>query len=155
MGSNQGWLLILDNADDLVMARAFLPSGKKGHVILNTRVQAAGATARRVEIQEMETEEGALFLLCRATCIAGDRPLDTVTESDRAQAEGIVTQVDGLPLALAHAAAYFEETTCGLSGYLNLCRSHAAELLRRRGALSPDHSDPGNGFFPRQTLARN
>jgi hypothetical protein len=90
MGSNQGWLLILDNADDLVMARAFLPSGKKGHVILNTRVQAAGATARRVEIQEMETEEGALFLLCRATCIAGDRPLDTVTESDRAQAEGIV-----------------------------------------------------------------
>jgi hypothetical protein len=46
LGSNQVWLLILDNADDLVMARAFLPSGKKGHVILNTRAQAAGATAR-------------------------------------------------------------------------------------------------------------
>ena len=109
LGSNQVWLLILASADDLVMARAFLPSGKKGHVILNTR----------------------------------------------AQAEGIVTQVDGLPLARDQAAAYFEETSCGLSGYLNLCRSHAAELLRRRGALSPDHSDPGNGFFPRQTLARN
>jgi Tetratricopeptide repeat len=39
LGSNQGWLLILDNADDIVMARAFLPSGKKGHVIFTTRAQ--------------------------------------------------------------------------------------------------------------------
>jgi hypothetical protein len=38
--SNQGWLLILDNADDIGMASAFLPSGKKGHVILTTRAQA-------------------------------------------------------------------------------------------------------------------
>jgi hypothetical protein len=142
LGSNQGWLLILDNADDIVMARAFLPSGRKGQVILTTRTQAAGATARRVGIQEMETEEGALFLLRRATCIAGDASLDTVTESDRVHAEGIVAQLDGLPLALDQAAAYIEETSCGLSGYLNLCRSHAAELLRRRGRLSTDHLDP-------------
>jgi tetratricopeptide (TPR) repeat protein len=142
LGSNQGWLLILDNADDIVMVRAFLPSGRKGHVILTTRAHAAGATARRVGIQEMETEEGALFLLRRATCIAGDASLDTVTESDRAQAERIVAQLDGLPLALDQAAAYIEETSCGLSGYLNLCRSHAAELLRRRGRLSADHLDP-------------
>jgi hypothetical protein len=85
LSSNKDWLLILDNADDILMARAFLPlGGAKGHVILTTRAQATGATARRVEIQEMETEEGALFLLRRATCI------DTVTESDRALAEAIV-----------------------------------------------------------------
>jgi tetratricopeptide (TPR) repeat protein len=142
LSSNQGWLLILDNADDLVMARAFLPSGKNGHVILTTRAQAIGATAQRVEIQEMEPEEGALFLLRRATCIEGDVSLDTVTEFDRAQAEGIVTQLDGLPLALDQAAAYIEETSCGLSGYLNLCRSHTVELLRRRGAVLSDHFDP-------------
>src|SRR5262245_23836346 len=31
---NEGWLLILDNADDLMMAREFIPSGERGHVLL-------------------------------------------------------------------------------------------------------------------------
>jgi hypothetical protein len=83
LSSNQGWLLILDNADDLGVARTFLPLGKKGHVILTTRAQAAGATARRVEIQEMGTEEGALFLLRRAKHIAEDAPLDAAAEAIR------------------------------------------------------------------------
>ena len=66
LSSHQGWLLLLDNADDLTMARAFIPAGRNGHVLLTTRAQAAGAIARRVEIQEMGKEEGALFLLRRA-----------------------------------------------------------------------------------------
>jgi tetratricopeptide (TPR) repeat protein len=142
LSSNQGWLLILDNADDIVMTRAFLPSGGKGHVILTTRAQATGAIARRVEIQEMETEEGALFLLRRAMCIAGDTPLDAAGEIDRAKAKEITAQFDGLPLALDQAGAYIEETACGLSGYLELYRHRAPELLRRRGMLASDHPDP-------------
>lgn len=31
---HKGWLLILDNADDLGMAREFIPTGKNGHVLL-------------------------------------------------------------------------------------------------------------------------
>ena len=127
LGSHERWLLILDNADDIVMARAFIPSGKEGHVILTTRAQAAGATARRVEIQEMETEEGALFLLRRATCIADDAPLDEATEVDRARAKEIATALDGLPLALDQAGAYIEETGGGLLKYLNLYRIHTPE----------------------------
>jgi NB-ARC domain len=142
LSSNQGWLLILDNADDLGMIRAFLPPGKKGHVILTTRAQAAGATARRVEIQEMGTEEGALFLLRRANHIGEDEPLNAATEADQAMAKEITAQLNGLPLALDQAAAYIEEKRCGLSGYLNLCRSHALELLRHRGALASDNPDP-------------
>ena len=42
LASNKGWLLILDDADDIQMARAFLPLGSKGHVILTTRAQAVG-----------------------------------------------------------------------------------------------------------------
>jgi hypothetical protein len=34
--SSQDWLFILDNADDLTMARAFIPTGRNGHVILTT-----------------------------------------------------------------------------------------------------------------------
>jgi len=142
LGSHEGWLLILDNADDLGMARAFLPSGNSGHVLLTTRAQAAGAIARRVEIQEMGTEEGALFLLRRAKCIGEDAPLDAASVSDQARAKEIVAQLDGLPLALDQAAAHIEETGCGLSKYLSLYENHAPELLGRRGALTSDHPDP-------------
>jgi len=78
LGSHQRWLLILDNADDLGMACAFIPSGKKGHLILTTRAQAVGAIARRVEIQEMGTDEGALFLLRRAKYITEDALIEAV-----------------------------------------------------------------------------
>jgi tetratricopeptide (TPR) repeat protein len=142
LGSHEGWLLILDNADDLAMVNEFIPRGKNGHVILTTRARAVGAVARLVEIQEMQTEEGALFLLRRATCIAEDAPLEAAGEDDRAQAKEIAAQLDGLPLALDQAAAYIEETACGLSGYLSFCRAQVPELLRLRGALTSDHPDP-------------
>jgi len=35
-----GWLLILDNADDLEMAKEFIPSASKGCILLTTRAQA-------------------------------------------------------------------------------------------------------------------
>jgi hypothetical protein len=139
LSSRRGWLLILDNADDLAMASEFIPPGKNGHVLLTTRVRAMGAVTRLVEIQKMGTEEGALFLLRRAKYIAEDAPLDAGSEADLASAKEIAKQLGGLPLALDQAGAYLEETRCGLSGYLNLYRNHAPELLRRRGMLVFDY----------------
>ena len=118
LGSHEGWLLILDNADDIGMAREFIPPGKNGHVILTTRARAVGAVARLVEIHEMGTEEGALFLLRRANYVGENAALDSASKADQAKAKEITTQLDGLPLALDQAAAYIEETGCGLSGYL-------------------------------------
>jgi SEFIR domain len=80
LGSHQGWLLILDNADDITMARAFFPAGRNGHVLLTTRAVAVGAVARRVHIQEMGTEESTLFLLRRAKYIPEDAPLESAAE---------------------------------------------------------------------------
>ena len=142
LGSHEGWLLILDNADDIGMARKFIPPGKSGHVLLTTRTRAVGAVARLVEIPEMGTEEGALFLLRRANYVGENAALDLASKADRATALKIATQLDGLPLALDQAAAYIEETDCGLSGYLSLCQTHGPELLELRGALASDHPDP-------------
>jgi hypothetical protein len=72
--NNSGWLLILDNADDLTLAREFLLKGQ-GHVLLTTRAQATEGVARRVKIEEMAPEEGALFLLRRTKILAEDAPL--------------------------------------------------------------------------------
>ncbi len=57
-----GWLLIFDNADDLEMMRDFLPTDGKGYILLTTRAHAMGRIAQRIEVDEMDQEEGALFL---------------------------------------------------------------------------------------------
>jgi tetratricopeptide (TPR) repeat protein len=141
-GSHGRWLIILDNADDLAMAREFLPPAKGGHALLTSRAGAVGTLARRVEIKEMGLEEGALFLLRRAGCIVEHALLEAANPIDQAKAKGVVAQLDGLPLALDQAGAYIDETSCGLSGYLDLYQKHAPDLLRFRGTLDPSHPDP-------------
>jgi tetratricopeptide (TPR) repeat protein len=141
LSSREDWLLILDNADDIAMAREFIPSGKNGHVLLTTRATAVGLIAQRVEIEEMAPQEGALLLLRRAKCVSEDAPLEPAEEDDWAQAKEIAAQLDGLPLALDQAGSYIEETGCGLSDYLSLYRNHAPELLRRRGMVVFDYPE--------------
>jgi NB-ARC domain len=142
LSSHQNWLLILDNVSDLAMAHEFLPIGKNGHVLLTTRAFAIGAIARRIDLQKMGTEEGALLVLRRAKYIPADAQLAEGAESDRTMAKEIAMQLDGLPLALDQTGAYLEETGCGLFGYLKLYRHHAPALLKSRGELAYDHPDP-------------
>jgi tetratricopeptide (TPR) repeat protein len=141
LGAHENWLLVLDNADDLAMAREFIPSGNNGHVILTTRELATGAIGRRLDIKKMGTDEGALLLLRRAKYIPEDAPLDAAAESDQMTAKELSKQLDGLPLALDQGGAYIEETACGLLEYLRLYQKHAPELLQYRG-LASDHPDP-------------
>ena len=89
----------------------------------------------------MEPEEGALFLLRRAKCIAPDAQLAHSSDADRVLAETISKEMDGLPLALDQAGAYIEETACGLSGYLSLYRTSSAKLLRHRGDIGSIYPD--------------
>ena len=126
LGSHHNWLLILDNADDFEMVRAFIPPGKTGHVLLTTRARATGAMARPVEIQKMAPKEGARSILRRAKYIAENAPLDAASQADQDEAKAIAVQLDGLPLALDQAGVYIEETVCGLSGYLR--RRHDSDF---------------------------
>jgi tetratricopeptide (TPR) repeat protein len=90
----------------------------------------------------MEGEEGALFLLRRASIIGSDASLEDASPADIAGAREIVQAVDGLPLALDQAAAYIEETECGLVGYLQRFQTQRTLLLHQRGDLIVDHPDP-------------
>jgi hypothetical protein len=100
------WLLIFDTADDLPMVREFLPYGGKGHILLTTREQATGRIAQRIEIEKMELDEGALFLLLRAGLINPDASLDAAFPADLKAARKIVQAMDGLPLALDQTGAF-------------------------------------------------
>src|SRR5205085_502200 len=61
--------------------------------------------------------------------------------ADRAAAERIVKEMDGLPLALVQAGAYVEETGCSLMDYLSLYATHRKELLARRSGLTLDYPE--------------
>ncbi len=135
------WLLIFDNADDLAMTKDFLPSGGTGHILLTTRAHATGKIAQRIDIERMEPEEGALFLLHRATILDHDKPLDAASADDRTKAMAISQMMDGLPLALDQAGAFIDETGCGLSDYLQIYHKRQVELLKRRGKLITDHAE--------------
>lgn len=136
-----GWLLILDNADDLELVAEFLPTGDNGHILLTTRAQATGSIAPSITVEKMEYDEGILLLLRRAKLLAPDALLEQVSDEEYSQARVLVEIIDALPLALDQAGAYIEETGCGLPGYLELYRTHRKELLRRRSALRSDHPE--------------
>jgi tetratricopeptide (TPR) repeat protein len=136
------WLLILDNADDLAMVQGFLPLGSKGHILLTTRAHATGRIVKRIEVQKMDPDEGALFLLRRSTLLDSNALLEAAQVSDRNTAREIVKAMDGLPLALEQAGAYIEETACGLQGYVRLYRAQGVQLLKEHGEFVSDHPKP-------------
>jgi len=138
LGQNPGWLLILDNVDELATAETFLPP-VGGRVLLTMQAQASGTVAESNELDAMPAEDAILFLLRRAKAVPPDGHVQDAAETERDAAAAIVDAFDGLPLALDQAGAYVEETDCGLAGYLARYRTQQGELLSRRGVLALDH----------------
>lgn len=141
LATHQNWLLILDNADDVAIIRDVLPAQRSGHLLLTTRAQALGPIAQRMDVETMGMAEGTLFLLRRARLLAPDALLDQAPPRHLVDAEAIVIEMDFLPLALDQAGAYIEEVGCSLSSYLDLYRTHRAELLQRRGHMPEDYPE--------------
>lgn len=137
----RNWLWILDNADDLALLAEFLPSPIRGHLLITTRAQALGRLANRIELETLGPDLATLLLLRRSGLLTLDAPLAEAEEDDLQTAAQISQELGGLPLALDQAGAYLEETYCGLQHYLDLYRSHRADLLRHRGGVVPDHPD--------------
>jgi len=92
-------------------------------------------------VHALEQDEAALLVLRRASLLALDASLDQAERVDRQAAEELSQQLGCLPLALDQAGAYLEETGCSLQRYLDLYKSHRAQLLRHRRGLALDHPD--------------
>ncbi|MGZ3644451.1 MAG: tetratricopeptide repeat protein [Ktedonobacteraceae bacterium] len=138
---NENWLLIMDNADDLPMARQFLPTTHNGYVLFTTRDQAGGMIAASVEVEKLSLQDGTLLLLRWSNRLDRDKSLDQALAEDLAAAERIVKEMDGLPLALVQAGAYIVETACSLEDYLKLYKTHHKELLARPSRLMLDYPE--------------
>ncbi len=140
--AHDGWLLIVDNADDLALAVEFLPIGGKGHLLLTTRAHAIGPLASGIEVEKLDSQQGMLLLLRRAKVLRLDASLEDAPLADRTAAAAIVEEMDGLPLALDQAGAFIEETECSVSDYLQRYRQRQNLLLKRRGGPGKDHPEP-------------
>lgn len=136
-----GWLLVLDNADDLELLAELLPGGD-GHLLLTTRLAATGTLATSLSVDPLTLQEGTLFLLRRAKLLAPGQPLSAIEPGMLGQAEELVGALGGLPLALDQAGAHIEESGCRLSSYLHLFTRRQMELLKQRGAAPTSHPHP-------------
>lgn len=139
--SHSRWLLLLDDVEDLALVPHFLPSLCKGHVLLTTRSRTSGRLARSIEVETMELDSSALFLLRRASLLGLDVSLKNAGPADVAVARAICQELGSLPLAIDQAGAYIEETKCDLNHYFSLYQTHRAALLQRRGSFLFDHPE--------------
>ncbi len=135
----KGWLLILDNADELSLLSDFQPIKSQGHVLLTTRAQATGKIAQSLSVEKMELSEGLQLLLRRAKLLDLEEPLDNLSDALRKTAQQLVTELDGLPLALDEAGAYIEETGCSLTEYLDLYGRHHLALLQQQSEVLAEY----------------
>ncbi len=136
--SHPGWLLIVDNADELDLVQPFLPEGQ-GQIILTSRSQITrGIADETLPLDVMDAEEGALLLLRCAKRVRSDLSLEAISEQELAEAKKLVDTLGGLPLALDQAGAYIEETGCSVAAYLTLYQEQHSRLLKQRGSLAKD-----------------
>jgi tetratricopeptide (TPR) repeat protein/transcriptional regulator with XRE-family HTH domain len=135
----EGWLLILDNADELSVITEFLPKGGAGHILLTSRAQATGTIAQGLAVEKLAIQEGTLLLLRRAKLLDPEASLDHAPQTLRAASHTIVEALDGLPLAIDQAGAYIEEVGCDLSAYLALFQRRRSALLKRPSFVSSDY----------------
>ena len=135
------WLLILDNADDLPLARSFLPIKSRGHILLTTRSQILGNIAARIEIEALEPEEGLRFLLQRSGALKLGAAPDDITSDICSAAARLVKLLGGHPLALDQAGAYIEEMGVSFDNYLQTYLNQRHILLNERGLLGGEHPE--------------
>lgn len=137
-----GWLLILDNADNLALIDSFIPRTARGHVLLTTRATALGQVAQSLPLTPLTADEGALCLLRRANYLSWTSRLSDASPTSVKAARDLARLMDGLPLALEQAGAYIETTGRSVSGYLDLYREYRPEIQRSQYGEFPNYHEP-------------
>jgi tetratricopeptide (TPR) repeat protein len=112
------WLLVFDNARDPEDIRGYLPPAG-GRVLVTSRNPSWRRFGIPLPVKVMQPKEAVAFLLRRSG-----------SEANRAARE-LADALGCLPLALAQAAAYVDESGASLSRYLELFRRRQTELLKR------------------------
>jgi NB-ARC domain len=120
----EGWLLVLDNVDDVTVVRDLLPATQAGgHTLITTRVKdVKQIPAEGLEVNLMEEREAIELLIQASDNDLGDRTIQ--------EAKNIVRELERLPLAIDQAAAFIRNSD--LYSFLQIFRSNTMEFLSER-----------------------
>jgi tetratricopeptide (TPR) repeat protein len=133
LNMHHGWLLIIDNVEDIELVKRGLPIAHNGAYLFTTRLPTLGTLASCIELEPMSLEESVDLLLHRAGLLPLYSSSEDPSPGEKAIATELADAMDGLPLALDQAGAYIEETHCSLADFLHLFQSHPMEILHERG----------------------
>ncbi|MDR1796756.1 MAG: tetratricopeptide repeat protein, partial [Clostridiales Family XIII bacterium] len=112
------YLLIYDNAEGCPDLKRYLPQGRnRGHILINARERLAGIVGKKIPVEVFSGEDAVAFLLRR------------IPGAGANEAKELADELGGLPLALECAAAYIEEHSYTLPGYVALYRECSLRAL--------------------------
>ncbi|MGI5197053.1 tetratricopeptide repeat protein [Streptomyces sp. CA-288835] len=134
--TGRSWLVVLDDITDPLKVEAWWPDSgaRNGWVLATTRrddARLSGQGRTLIRLGLYTAEEARAYLRRRLTD-AGHPHLH-----DADQADDLTTELDHLPLALGHAAAYLINKRCTMTDYLTLLRDTSSRL----GDLLPPSAD--------------
>ncbi|KAI0100515.1 kinesin light chain [Nemania sp. FL0031] len=139
--NNTRWLLVYDNYDNpklpdnadsaAVDIQEYLPEAYQGSVVITTRSSRVkvGHTIRMVKIQSLEQSLEILSTTSKREELSNDPG-----------AVNLAKELDGLPLALATAGAYLEQTSTTFESYLRLYKDSWTRLQTSSPVL-PSYED--------------
>ena len=119
--------MVYDGADgDYSVVENFLPPGNAGNIVITSRnigLKRFALGNNSMEVHGMENEEAVSLLLKSAM-------LDDTDDDTYNLAQQLVSQLDGIPLAIDQAGAYMHSCGCSIDGYLELYTRYKDELMR-------------------------
>ena len=119
--------MVYDGADEhYSVVENFLPPGNGGNVMVTSRnivLKKLALTNNSMEVHGMEDEEAISLLLKSAM-------LDDTDDDIYNQAQHLVSQLDGIPLAIDQAGAYMHTCGCSINDYLELYKKYDDKLMR-------------------------
>jgi tetratricopeptide (TPR) repeat protein len=136
------FLMVLDNADNVkhywpgkyqlgdtvddppTNLSEYLPESKNDHFLLVTTRDTRVATrlakeGKPIAVQTMSKEEATQLFLSKVDA--------SLLEDDKGHIDGLLNELDYLPLAISQAAAFIEENCISISDYLTALRGDDAE----------------------------
>ncbi|KAN0067867.1 P-loop containing nucleoside triphosphate hydrolase protein [Elaphomyces granulatus] len=135
--NNTRWLMIYDNYDNPKLAGntdlaavyicKYLPESYQGSILITTRSSEV-KIRHRIRIKKLEAVRDSVKILSNASRREGleDGILNEILDPDAVK---FAKELDGLPLALATAGAYLDQTAISFSDYLRLYKASWAKLL--------------------------
>src|SRR5262249_34850021 len=110
--TNNGWLLIMDNADDPELTKGFFPRNHNGRILLTSRAQLFDTIgiAKPLELDVMLPSEAVDFFFKRTE-------RDSRSSDERNAASKLGEELGYLPLALEQAGAYIAAKKVSFSVY--------------------------------------